>query len=106
MCQYLYLLYYQFMVTARLILILLLASHAAGQGLRPTTRQVRHIREPQLPVIDYDACRARGTPSEREIAERPNLLSLDKHKVLTMLKAGEKATVLAGANVIRQLLEL
>jgi len=41
--------------------------------------------------------------SEREIAREDRIyLSLDKHKVLTMLKAGEKATVLAGANVIRQ----
>ena len=99
------LLYYQFMVTARLILILLLASHAAGQGAAAhNAASAPNIREPQLPVIDYDACPGKGnTVPNVEIAKDDRIYSsLDKHKVLTTLKAGENATVLAGANVIRQ----
>ena len=85
----------------RLIAILLVASAAAGQQKDSTTSS--DIAEPKLPVIDYDACPKRDPiPNVKLVTDDLMYSSPDKGKLVARLSVGDKVTVLAGANVVRQ----
>src|SRR5258708_3081075 len=90
------------MSSVRLIAILFVASLAAGQQNAPATSP--DIPEPKLPVIDYDACPGKENPiaDVKPIKDDRIYSSPDNGKLVARLSAGEKVTVLAGANVIRQ----
>jgi hypothetical protein len=63
-----------------------------------------NIPQPALPVIDNDACPGKSVPIPNVKLVKDDVLysSPDKGKLVAKLSAGEKVTVLAGANVIRQ----
>jgi hypothetical protein len=86
----------------RLIAILLAASFAVGQQKGSATSS--DIPEPKLPVIDYDACPGKGQPIPDVKLVKGDLIysSPNKGKLIGRLSAGEKVTVVAGANVILQ----
>ena len=92
----------QFMGIVRLIAILLVASAAAGQQKDSTTSS--DIPEPKLPVFDYDACPGKRDPIPNVKLVTDDLMysSPDKGKLVARLSVGDKVTVLAGANVVRQ----
>jgi len=90
------------MSIVRLIAILFVASLAAAQpnGSGASSNN----SEPKLPVIDYDACPGKGEPIPNVKLVKSGLIysSPGKGRLVARLTAGEKVTVLAGANVIRQ----
>jgi hypothetical protein len=63
-----------------------------------------NIPEPALPVIDNDACPGKSAPIPNVKLVKDDVIysSPDKGKLIARLSAGQKVTVLAGANVIRQ----
>ncbi len=63
-----------------------------------------NISEPKLPVIDYEACPGKSDPIPNVKLVKDDLIysSPDKGKLAARLNAGERVTVLAGANVVRQ----
>jgi hypothetical protein len=62
------------------------------------------IPKPKLPVIDNDACPGKSDPIPNVKLVKDDVVysSPVKGKLLARLRAGEKVTVLAGANVIHQ----
>lgn len=81
--------------------ILCIISTAVAQDERGSPSKVP---EPLLPVIDYDACPGKSDPIPNVKLVKDDVIysSPDKGKAVAKLSAGEKVTVLAGANVIRQ----
>lgn len=63
-----------------------------------------NIPEPKLLVIDYEACPGKSDPIPNVKLVKDDVIysSPDKGEVVARLSAGEKVTVLAGANVIRK----
>ncbi len=94
--------YIQLMSMVRLAAILFVAALAAGQQNDSATSS--NIPEPKLPVIDYDACPGKNIPIPDVKLVKGGLIysSPNKGKLVARLSAGEKVTVLAGANVVRQ----
>lgn len=94
--------YIQLMSILRLIAILLAASFVMAQ--RNDSPSSSYIPEPKLPVIDYDACPGKSDPilNVKLVKDDQIYSSPDKGKFIAKLSSGEKVTVLAGANVIRQ----
>jgi hypothetical protein len=90
------------MSLVHLIPILLVASVATGQQNHSAPSS--NIPEPKLPVVDYDACPGTGSPISDVKLVRDDLIysSPNGGNLVAKLSAGEKVTVLAGANVIRQ----
>ena len=62
------------------------------------------ITEPTLPVIDNDACPGKiaPMPNVKLVEDAIIYSSPDKGKLVAKMRAGEKVTVLSGANVVRQ----
>ena len=85
-----------------LIVILLITSLAAAQQNNLATAS--NIPPPKLPVIDYGACPGKTDPIPNVKLVKDGLLysSPDNDKLIEKLSVGEKVTVLAGANVIRE----
>jgi hypothetical protein len=93
------------MAAVRLTAILLVALLAAGQQTPSRDSAIASkISEPKLPVIDDDACPGKGKTVPNVKVDKNDRIysSPDKGRLLGTLKAGEKVTVLSGANVIRQ----
>jgi hypothetical protein len=89
----------------RLGIYLLLATIATAQRISPTTSTSSSIPEPQLPVIDYEACpgKGRSVPDWDIKRNSPVYSTWEYPQTKTgTLKAGEKVTVLAGVNVTRK----
>jgi len=63
-----------------------------------------NLPDPALPVIENDACPGKSAPIPNVKLVKDDVIysSPDKGKSVARLRAGEKVTVLAGANVIRQ----
>ena len=93
------------MVAIRLGTFLLLATLATAQQTSASKSAESSNPEPELPVIDYNACPGKGrmVPNWR-IKRNDRMYSSwrDKRTMIGTLKAGEKVTVLAGVNVIRE----
>jgi hypothetical protein len=94
--------YIQLMSTVRMIGVLVVASLAAGQQIDSATSS--NIPAPKLPVIDYAACpgKSNAVLNVKLIKDDVIYSSPDRGKLVARLGAGEKVTVLAGANVVRQ----
>src|ERR1700730_1027497 len=93
------------MITMRLGAILLLATLAGAQQTSSPMSAESSIPEPELPVIDYKACPGEGrVVHDWKIKRNVRIYSSwrDKRTIVGTLKAGEKVTVLAGVNVIRE----
>jgi len=90
------------MSIVRLVAILLVASFTTGKQSDSATSS--NIPEPKLPVIDYHACPGKREPIPNVKLVKDDVIysSPDNGKLVARLSAGEKVTVLAGANVIRQ----
>ena len=93
------------MLTIRLIAILLLTSLATGQ--QPTNPKIgqSNIAKPELPVVDDYACPGkRNTVPNVKIDHDDRIYSSwqSNSKFVGKLYAGDKVTVLGGANVIRE----
>jgi hypothetical protein len=90
------------MALIRIIAIFFVASLAAGQEIDSASSS--GTREPKLPVIDYGACPGKSEPiPDVKLVQDDLIYSLPgAGKVVAKLSAGDKVTVLAGANVIRQ----
>lgn len=74
----------------------------SGAKVPPTTADVP---EPNLPVIDYKACPGEGsTTPDWKIQRKDRMYSsfLDKRTMVGPLNAGQKVTILAGVNVVRE----
>jgi hypothetical protein len=92
-------------IQIRLGIFLLLATIATSRQTPPGTSTDSTISEPKLPVIEYDACPGKGriVPNWKISRNSPVYSSWQDQRTQTgALKAGEKVTVLAGANVIRE----
>jgi hypothetical protein len=86
-------------------LSLLLAAVATAQQTPPTTSTNSSTSEPQLPVIEYDACPSKGrtVPEWRIRRDSPVYSSVQLPRTqVGNLKAGETVTVLSGADVTRE----
>jgi hypothetical protein len=86
-------------------MFLLLATIATAQQTPPVTSTNSSISEPQLPVIEYDACPGKGriVPNWKIKRNSPVYSSWQVRRTQTgTLKVGEKVTVLAGVNVTRK----
>lgn len=72
---------------------------AQNEGTPPSD-----IPEPSLPVIDRDGCPGKSGPIPNVKIVRDDVIysSPDKGELVAKVSAGDKVTVLAGANVIRQ----
>jgi hypothetical protein len=84
---------------------LLLTSLASGQ--QPTNPKIgrSNTPKPELPVVDHYACPGRGnTVSNVKIDQDDRIYPSwqENGKAIGTLKAGDKVTVLGGANVIRE----
>ncbi|HXM22734.1 MAG TPA: hypothetical protein VN948_15865 [Terriglobales bacterium] len=93
------------MVATRLLTFLLLATITIGQQAPASKSATSGIPEPELPVIDYNACPGKGRIVPRvRIRRNDRIYSSwqDKRALVGALKAGEEVTVLAGVNVIRE----
>jgi len=86
----------------RLIAVLFLASLAAGKQNDPATSS--NTPDPKLPVIDYEGCPGKSNPIPNVKLVKDDLIysSPDKGNLVARLTAGQRVTVLAGANVVRQ----
>ncbi|HZQ20240.1 MAG TPA: hypothetical protein VFA90_16110 [Terriglobales bacterium] len=84
------------------IAILFVISLATAQ--QNSSPKSPNISEPKLPVIDYDACPGKTDPIPDVKLVNDSIIysSPGGGKVVGRLSAGEKVTVLAGANVTRQ----
>jgi hypothetical protein len=92
-------------IQMRLDIFLLLATIATAQQTPPSTSTDSTIPEPKLPVIEYDACPGKGriVPNWKISRNSPVYSSWQDQRTQTgTLKAGEKVTVFAGVNVIRE----
>ena len=85
----------------RLLVVRLASSLAAQQS---NSASSSNISGPKLPVIDYDACPGKNVAISDVKLVKDDLIysSPDKGKLVARLHVGEKVTVIAGANVIRQ----
>src|SRR5712692_8246608 len=86
-------------------MFLLLATIATAQQTPPVTSTNSSISEPQLPVIEYDACPGKGriVPNWKIKRNSPVYSYWQDRRTQTgTLKAGEKVTVLAGVSVTRK----
>ena len=93
------------MGTLRLVALFCAASAAfAQQPSSQRSTRVSAVTEPKLPVIDYDACPGNGRiVQDLKIRWDQRVYgSLDQRRLVTTVKAGEKVTVIGGANVVRQ----
>jgi hypothetical protein len=92
-------------ILTRLAIFLLLATIATVQKSPPSTPNNSIGSVPKLPVIDYDACpgKSRVVPNWQISRNSLEYSSWQDQRTQTdTLKAGEKVTVLAGVNVIRE----
>jgi len=93
------------MRTVRLIAALLLTSLAYGQ--HPTNPKIGRVNtpRPQLPVVDDYACPGKGNTVTDVKIDRDDRIYASwqrSGKSVGTLKAGDKVTVLGGANIIHE----
>jgi len=84
---------------------LLVAAATAPARQASTSTPAESIVQPDLPVIDNDACPGKGriVPNWRISRDSPMYSSWqDKLTKIGRLKAGEKVTVIAGLNITRK----
>jgi hypothetical protein len=91
------------MTAIRIGAFLMLAAFGAAQSSPPSKIIGPPAPEPQLPVVQRDAC-PHVVVSDVKLAKEVRMYSSwqDKRAFLGTLRAGDKVTVLSGINIIRE----
>jgi hypothetical protein len=85
--------------------LLFVAAFAIGQQSSSPQIGSSNTPKPKLPVVDFDACPGKGqTVSGVKISQAVKIYSSWQpgQKSIGTLRAGEKVTIVSGANVIRE----